>query len=115
MNKTDNTTTHTIPEDFMKGTFPLQKRKYGEEQPAIKLGMFRIRLPLIHHRWSWTEFFAALFLGVACLGAGMGTTMSVFGLDDPSNIAALGLTENGAFLMSLTFACSTHCAITSPR
>jgi len=103
MNKTDNTATHMIPENFMKGTFPLQKRKYGEEQPAIKLGMFRIRLPLIHHRWSWTEFFAALFLGVACLGAGMGTTMSVFGLDDPSNIAALGLTENGAFLMSLTF------------
>ena len=46
---------------------------------------------------------AAMFLGVACLGAGTATTMSTFGFDDPATIAALGLTENGAFLMSLTF------------
>lgn len=103
MNTTQKTMNAQIPEGFMQGTFPLVKRKYGEEQPGIRFGPFCIRLPLIHHRWSWTEFFAAMFLGVACLGAGMGTTMSVFGLDDPANAAALGLTENGAFLMSLTF------------
>ena len=38
-----------IPEGFMKETFPLKKRKYGEEQPGIKVGPFKIRIPLIHH------------------------------------------------------------------
>ncbi len=46
---------------------------------------------------------AAMFLGVACLGAGVTTTMTTFGLDDPANIAALGFDENGVFLMALTF------------
>ena len=92
-----------VPEGFMTGKFPLKKRAYGEEQPGIKVGPFKIRLPLIHHEWSWTEMAAAMFLGVACLGAGVTTTMTTFGLDDPANIAALGFTENGVFLMALTF------------
>lgn len=91
------------PEGFNSGKFPLKKRQLGGIQPFIKLGPFNLRIPLIHHEWSWTEMAAALFLGVACLGAGTATTMTQFGLDDPANIAALGLTENGAFLMSLTF------------
>ena len=91
------------PEGFNEGKFPLKKRKLGGVQPYIHVGPFQVRLPLIHHRWSWTEMAAALFLGVACLGAGTATTMTTFGLDDAANIAALGLTENGAFLMSLTF------------
>lgn len=92
-----------VPEGFMTGKFPLKKRAYGEEQPGIKVGPFKIRLPLIHHEWSWTEMAAAMFLGVACLGAGVTTTMTTFGLDDPANIAALGFDENGVFLMALTF------------
>lgn len=92
-----------LPEGFMTESFPLKKRKYGEEQPYIKAGPFQIRLPLIHHEWQWTEFAAAMFLGVACLGAGVTTTMTTFGLTVPENISALGLTENGVFLMALTF------------
>ncbi|WMJ82796.1 hypothetical protein ACS3UN_01860 [Oscillospiraceae bacterium LTW-04] len=92
-----------IPENFMTERFPLKKRKYGEEQPGIKLGPFTLRLPLIHHEWQWTEFAAAMFLGVACLGAGVTTTMTTFGLDVPENITALGLNENSVFLMALTF------------
>lgn len=91
------------PEGFNQSKFPLKKRELGGVQPYIKLGPFNLRLPLIHHRWSWTEMAAAMFLGVACLGAGTATTMTTFGLDEAANIAALGLTENGAFLMSLTF------------
>ncbi len=91
------------PENFNSGKFPLKKRELGGVQPFIKLGPFNLRLPLIHHEWSWTEMLAAFFLGVACLGAGTATTMTTYGLDEASNIAALGLTENGAFLMSLTF------------
>ena len=98
-----STTKITAPENFNSGKFPLKKRELGGVQPHIKVGPFNIRLPLIHHEWSWTEMAAAMFLGVACLGAGTATTMSTFGLDDAANIAALGLTENGAFLMSLTF------------
>ncbi|MCL2853774.1 MAG: hypothetical protein FWE20_12250 [Defluviitaleaceae bacterium] len=94
---------HEIPENFMKGTFPLQKRKYGEEQPGIRMGIFTIRLPLIHHRWMWTEFLAALFLGVACLGAGVAITMTQFGLEEPGNLAALGITAEQAFLIALSF------------
>lgn len=92
-----------IPEGFMTEKFPLKKREYGKEQPGIKVGPFKIRIPLIHHEWQWTEMAAAMFLGVACLGAGVTTTMTTFGLDIPENVAALGLTENGAFLMALTF------------
>lgn len=92
-----------VPEHFLTGKFPLRKREFGKEQPAIKAGPFRIRIPLIHHEWSWTEMAAAMFLGVACLGAGVTTTMTTFGLDDPANIASLGMTENSVFLMALTF------------
>lgn len=96
-------TENKVPENFMTERFPLKKRKYGQEQPGIKLGPFTLRLPLIHHEWQWTEFAAAMFLGVACLGAGVTTTMTTFGLDVPENISALGLTENSVFLMALTF------------
>lgn len=30
------------------GMFPLKKRKYGEEQPYIPLGIFKLRLPFVH-------------------------------------------------------------------
>lgn len=91
------------PEGFNSGKFPLKKRQLGGVQPFIKVGPFNVRIPLIHHEWSWTEMAAAMFLGVACLGAGTATTMSTFGFDNPEIIASLGLTENAAFLMSLTF------------
>lgn len=69
-------------ENFNKEKTPLLKREYGGEQPYIPLGPFKMRLPIIHHEWQWTECLAAMFLGVACLGAGVGVTMSVFGIED---------------------------------
>lgn len=74
--------TNVVPEGFMTEKFPLKKRGYGEEQPGIKIGPFKIRIPLIHHEWQWTECAAAMFLGVACLGAGVTTTMTTFGLNE---------------------------------
>ena len=99
----ENKVTPQALDEFNKHTFPLKKRKYGEEQPGVKLGIFTLRLPLIHHKWSWTEFVAALFLGVACLGAGVAITMTQFGLEDPGNLLALGITAEQAFLIALTF------------
>lgn len=113
MSETTNTAIKA-PEGFNSGKFPLKKRELGGVQPHIKLGPFNVRIPLIHHEWSWTEMAAALFLGVACLGAGTATTMSTFGFDDPAIIASLGLTENGAFLMSLTFGVFNACCYYLP-
>ena len=62
------------------GKFPLHKRKYGGEQPYIPFGPFKIRLPFIHYEWEWTECFAAMFLGVACLGAGVAIAQDVLGV-----------------------------------
>ena len=103
MSDHENQNVEEIQKSLSEGMFPLKKRKYGEEQPGIKLGIFTIRLPLIHHKWSWTEALAALFLGVACLGAGVAITMTQFGLEDPGNLAALGITAEQAFLIALTF------------
>lgn len=69
-------------ENFNQEKTPLIKREYGGEQPYIPLGPFKMRLPIIHHEWQWTECLAAMFLGVACLGAGVGVTMNVFGIEN---------------------------------
>ncbi len=68
--------------NFNKERTPLKKRTYGGEQPFIKFGPFKIRIPIIHHEWQWTECLAAMFLGVACLGAGVNVTMSTLGIEN---------------------------------
>lgn len=73
---------HPVIEGFNKEKTPILKRKYGEEQPYIPLGPFKMRIPVIHHEWQWTECLAAMFLGVACLGAGVGVTMNIFGIEN---------------------------------
>lgn len=45
------------------------KRAYGAEQPYIPAGIFKIRLPFIHYKWEWAEFFQALLMCSTCLGA----------------------------------------------
>ena len=60
--------------------FPLFKRREGEEQPYIPFGPFKIRLPLVHYEWEWPEALAAMFLGVACLGAGTSVATDVLGV-----------------------------------
>ena len=34
----------------------IYKRKYGEEQPYMKLGPFKLRLPFIHYRFIDLKF-----------------------------------------------------------
>lgn len=51
-------------EDFVN-----RYRKYGEEQPYWKAGIFKIRLPFIHYAWSIPEMVQALFMCATCLGA----------------------------------------------
>ncbi|WP_426350375.1 hypothetical protein ACPWSR_03800 [Alloiococcus sp. CFN-8] len=47
----------------------LYKREYGKEQPYIPLGIFKVRLPIIHYKWEWSEFFQAILMCATCLGA----------------------------------------------
>ena len=49
--------------------FVSRYRKYGEEQPYWKAGIFKIRLPFIHYAWSIPEMVQALFMCATCLGA----------------------------------------------
>lgn len=44
-------------------------REYGEEQPYISAGIFKIRLPFIHYQWEWSEAFQAILMCATCLGA----------------------------------------------
>lgn len=45
------------------------KKEYGQEQPYWPLGIFKIRLPLIHYRWEFSENIQAFLLCATCLGA----------------------------------------------
>ncbi|MDY3052712.1 MAG: hypothetical protein SOR89_06050 [Ndongobacter sp.] len=49
--------------------FHSRYRKYGEEQPYWKLGIFKVRLPIVHYAWSFPEMFQAFFMCATCLGA----------------------------------------------
>ena len=44
-------------------------REYGGEQSYIPAGIFKIRLPFIHYKWSWPECFQALLMCATCLSA----------------------------------------------
>ncbi|MCI2106074.1 MAG: hypothetical protein LKK00_05060 [Intestinimonas sp.] len=47
----------------------MAKRPYGAEQPYIPAGIFKIRLPGIHYKWSFPEMGQALLMCATCLGA----------------------------------------------
>lgn len=52
-----------LPIDYFGGKImAFYKREEGREQPYWKLGIFKIRLPFIHHRLEWVELFQGLVL-----------------------------------------------------
>lgn len=44
-------------------------REYGKEQPYISVGPFKIRIPFIHYRFEWADYFQGLLMCAVCLGA----------------------------------------------
>ncbi len=44
-------------------------REYGKEQPYIPMGPFKIRLPFVHYRFEWADYFQGLVMCAVCLGA----------------------------------------------
>lgn len=71
-------------------------RKYGEEQPCWKLGIFKVRLPFIHYAWSVPEMVQALFMCATCLGA-IPVLTEVLGVsyDGSSNFVVVRVMLNG--------------------
>jgi len=45
------------------------QRKDGEEQPHIKAGLFKIRIPFIHWKWAWPEGIQGFLLVAVALAA----------------------------------------------
>lgn len=45
------------------------KRKYGEEQPYIKAGIFKVRIPFVHYRFELPDYFQGLLMCAVCLSA----------------------------------------------
>ncbi|MCL2170084.1 MAG: hypothetical protein FWB74_08690 [Defluviitaleaceae bacterium] len=45
------------------------ERKEGEEQPHIKAGIFKIRIPFIHWKWAWPEGIQGFILVAVALAA----------------------------------------------
>jgi len=56
-------------QDYKPGVFPLKKRKWGEEEPYIKFGPFKIRIPFVHYKFETAEAMQAIFMCATCLGA----------------------------------------------
>jgi len=55
------------------------QREFGAEQPAIKLGMFRLRLPFVHYRLELPECIQGLFIITVSMGA-IAANEQVYGL-----------------------------------
>ena len=70
----------------------LYKRKYGEEQPCMKLGPFRVRLPFIHYKFEISEGIQAILMCATCLGA---IPMLTEGLGIPFELARSMVIING--------------------
>lgn len=47
---------------------PYKKREYGQEQPYIPAGPFKVRLPFIHYRFEWADYTQGLLMCAVCLG-----------------------------------------------
>lgn len=45
------------------------KREYGQEQPHIPAGPFKIRVPFVHYRFELADYFQGLLMCAVCLSA----------------------------------------------
>ena len=70
------------------------KREYGQEQPYIPLGIFKVRLPFIHYKWEISECLQAILMCATCLGA-IPILESVLGI--PYDVAWSMVIINGFF------------------
>lgn len=67
-------------------------REDGAEQPSIKCGMFRIRLPFIHAPWEFPEMIQAIVVFVTGVSA-MAYLQDIFGLSFGTALAIVTVHE----------------------
>ncbi len=72
------------------------KREYGKEQPYIGCGMFKIRLPFIHFRFTGPEAITGLCNSVTSLAA-IATLVGILGI------------ENRQAWAVIVFSCLAYC------
>lgn len=78
-----------------------RKREYGEEQPYIPAGIFKIRLPFFHWKWSWPEGIQSFILVAVALAA---VPFIQTALDTSFEVAVLMvLIANGIYMLHPTF------------
>ncbi|MDR2457926.1 MAG: hypothetical protein LBD41_05545 [Clostridiales Family XIII bacterium] len=46
-----------------------KKREYGAEQPYLKAGPFKVRVPFVHYRFEWQDYLQGLIMCCVCLSA----------------------------------------------
>ena len=63
------------------------KRPYGGEQPYIKMGMFKVRIPFIHCNPTFPEAIQGMCNGVLCFGA-ISTIMLCTGVSEEAAYGA---------------------------
>ncbi|MGL4253996.1 MAG: hypothetical protein ACRCR2_08130 [Fusobacteriaceae bacterium] len=70
------------------------EREYGQEQPHISAGIFKIRIPFVHFGFEKIDFFQGLLLCAVCLGA---IPMLQEYLGMPFDVAMTIVVFNGVF------------------
>jgi hypothetical protein len=68
------------------------QREYGQEQPYLAAGPFKIRLPFIHYKFEIADYIQGLLMCAVCLGA---IPMLQQYLGMPFNVALAIVTLNG--------------------
>lgn len=68
---TNNKDTKKTQSDLQNATNTnkIWSREYGAEQPYWPAGLFKIRLPFIHYRFEWADYFQGLLMCAVCLSA----------------------------------------------
>ena len=77
-----------------------RKRVEGEESPYIPLGPFHLRLPFIHYRFEWPDYFQGLLMCAVDLAA-IPLLTQLLGM--PFEVALAIVMLNGFFLSAASF------------
>ena len=77
-----------------------KNRNIGEETPFIRLSIFKIRLPFLHHRFEWPDYFQGLLMCAVDLAA-IPLLMDILGM--PFEVAVSVVILNGLLYLTHSF------------
>jgi hypothetical protein len=79
---------------------PTARRNHGEAQPGIRLGLFTVRIPLVHYEIEAAEILQGIIMTATSLG-GVALLESLFGIPYPVAITIIVFQHIGYFLHQL--------------